>query len=68
MEIESELIELDTLSAFAAGLAAGDGAPQTLAEAAMAQVVAFAAGRAPDGAESEAIARIAGHAAAAGQG
>ncbi|MEP9349629.1 TIGR02444 family protein [Xanthobacter sp. KR7-225] len=59
VEIESELIELDTLSAFASGLPVAEGAPQALAAAAMAGVVAHAAGRAPEPAEEAAIGLIA---------
>ncbi|MBB6306496.1 TIGR02444 family protein [Xanthobacter tagetidis] len=66
VEIESELIELDTLSALAAGLPDASGTPETRAHAAMAAVVAASAGRTPDEAEHEAIALIARRAAALG--
>lgn len=66
VEIESELIELDTLSALAAGLPAGEGSPEARAAAAMAVVVAESAGRPPDDAEHGAIALIARWAAEVG--
>lgn len=64
VEIESELIELDTLSALADGLPPADGTAEDRAAAAMAAVVALSAGRAPEPAEAEATGLIARQAAA----